>query len=177
MIVGTSGTLLTDIGSALLGVPSSTRTLVVTPGSDLALPAAALYAGANGVVSGDATLDELADAIDWLDEHDSFVDQRLVPLVLHPPVDAATPADERPSRLTETEREILELIACRYTNRRIAEQMFLSQLTVRNKVSVILRKLGLASRVEAAVFAITTMDRMPTHGVGRRHPAPTRSAS
>lgn len=58
------------------------------------------------------------------------------------------------SELTEREREVLTLIARGYTNKQIAETLFISEKTARNHVSHILEKLGLARRGEAAVFAV-----------------------
>jgi DNA-binding NarL/FixJ family response regulator len=56
--------------------------------------------------------------------------------------------------LTEREREVLALVARGYTNKRIAETLFVSEKTARNHVSHILEKLGLARRSEAAAYAV-----------------------
>lgn len=58
------------------------------------------------------------------------------------------------SELTEREREVLALVARGYTNKQIAESLYVSEKTARNHVSHILEKLGLARRSEAAVYAI-----------------------
>jgi len=55
--------------------------------------------------------------------------------------------------LTAREREVLSLVAEGYTNRRIAETLFISESTAGVHVSNILGKLGVASRTEAAVVA------------------------
>ncbi|GCF11091.1 response regulator [Dictyobacter arantiisoli] len=56
--------------------------------------------------------------------------------------------------LTEREREVLALVARGYTNKQIAEALYLSEKTARNHVSHILEKLGLSRRSEAAVYAV-----------------------
>ncbi|HKI52962.1 MAG TPA: response regulator transcription factor [Anaerolineales bacterium] len=56
--------------------------------------------------------------------------------------------------LTKRELEVLNLIASGATNREIAEQLFVSQGTVKNHVSSILNRLGLRDRMQAALFAI-----------------------
>jgi len=67
---------------------------------------------------------------------------------------AADPADAFP-QLTGRELAVLELIADRRTNAEIAATLFLSQKTVRNYVSGILAKLGVADRAEARLLART----------------------
>ena len=56
--------------------------------------------------------------------------------------------------LTEREREVLALVARGYTNKQIAQALYVSEKTARNHVSHILEKLGLARRSEAAAFAV-----------------------
>lgn len=58
------------------------------------------------------------------------------------------------SGLTEREREVLALVARGYTNKQIAEALYVSEKTARNHVSHILEKLGLARRSEAAAYAV-----------------------
>jgi DNA-binding NarL/FixJ family response regulator len=58
------------------------------------------------------------------------------------------------SQLTDREREVLRLLAVGLSNDRIAELLFLSPHTVRTHVQNIRTKLGVRSRLEAAVFAI-----------------------
>ncbi|MFI7388673.1 LuxR C-terminal-related transcriptional regulator [Streptomyces sp. NPDC049813] len=55
--------------------------------------------------------------------------------------------------LTDREREVLRLVSFGYGNRRIAQELFISEKTVRNYVSVILPKIQVASRQEAMVAA------------------------
>ncbi len=58
------------------------------------------------------------------------------------------------SELTEREREVLALVARGYTNKQIADALYVSEKTARNHVSHILDKLGLSRRSEAAAFAV-----------------------
>ena len=64
-------------------------------------------------------------------------------------------------RLTDRECEILAHIAQGETNREIAAHLGLSEKTVRNYVSLLLQKLNLSNRAEAAAFAVR-------HGIGTR---------
>jgi DNA-binding NarL/FixJ family response regulator len=56
--------------------------------------------------------------------------------------------------VSKRELEVLGLIATGATNREIAEQLFVSEGTVKNHVSNILNRLGLRDRMQAAIFAI-----------------------
>jgi DNA-binding CsgD family transcriptional regulator len=67
---------------------------------------------------------------------------------------AATVANPDPFGLTSREREVLALVAEGYTNRRIAEELFISDSTAGVHVSNILGKLGVESRTEAATIAV-----------------------
>jgi DNA-binding CsgD family transcriptional regulator/tetratricopeptide (TPR) repeat protein len=64
----------------------------------------------------------------------------------------AKPSD--PFGLTGREREVLALVADGYTNRRIAETLYISDSTAGVHVSNILGKLGVATRTEAAAVAV-----------------------
>jgi DNA-binding CsgD family transcriptional regulator len=67
---------------------------------------------------------------------------------------AEAPAPADPFGLTAREREILALLAEGYTNRRLAESLFISESTAGVHVSNILGKLGVSSRTEAATLAV-----------------------
>jgi RNA polymerase sigma factor (sigma-70 family) len=56
--------------------------------------------------------------------------------------------------LSEREREVLQLIARGLNNRQIAEQLYLSEGTVRNYVSSIFAKLNVSDRTQAALVAM-----------------------
>jgi DNA-binding NarL/FixJ family response regulator len=65
-------------------------------------------------------------------------------------------ADARPAThapLTPRERRVLELLRSGKTNAEIAAQVFLNEKTVRNHLSSVYRKLGVANRAQAIVKA------------------------
>ncbi len=64
------------------------------------------------------------------------------------------PTQVASSELTEREREVLALVARGYTNKQIAEALYISEKTARNHVSHILEKLMLSRRSGAAAFAV-----------------------
>ncbi len=54
--------------------------------------------------------------------------------------------------LSEKERELIDRVAQGLSNREIAESLYLSEGTVRNRISVILEKLNLRDRTQLAIF-------------------------
>ena len=65
---------------------------------------------------------------------------------------------QQTSALSDREREVLAMLVEFKTNRQIAESLVISESTVKNHVSNILRKLGLESRHQAAAFAARQRD-------------------
>ncbi|MFC3747016.1 response regulator [Paenibacillus sp. GCM10012306] len=56
--------------------------------------------------------------------------------------------------LTDREKEILALLGLGLNNKEIADQLFISEGTVKNHVSSLMAKLGLRDRTQAAVFSV-----------------------
>ena len=65
-----------------------------------------------------------------------------------------TQTDEHVEPLTSREQQVLVLLAKGLTNQGIADQLVLSELTVRTHVSNILAKLNLENRTQAALYAL-----------------------
>lgn len=68
---------------------------------------------------------------------------------------------EELSALTERERQVLNLIARGWDNRRIAAELNFAEQTVKNYVSLVYEKLRVSSRTEAAIWG-------REHGLGKR---------
>jgi len=80
--------------------------------------------------------------------------QRAILPAAQPLSPSRTPSvDLRVGTLSGREREILGLLASGWSNRRIAQERFLSLHTVRDHVQTILVKLGVHSKLEAVAFA------------------------
>jgi DNA-binding NarL/FixJ family response regulator len=121
---------------------------------------AALRAGASGFLLKDVPPADLITAIHAVADGHAVVapavTRRLLDrFVPHLP-DPATgdgPADERITRLTGREREVLDLIARGLSNGEIAGELTLSEATVKAHVGRLLTKLALRDRVQIVVFA------------------------
>jgi len=115
----------------------------------------AISAGASGYVMKRIGSDELVTAVRTVAEGRSMLDPAVTATVLER-LRSAAHAEESGAftELTEQERRVLAHLANGSSNREIAAAMELAEKTVRNYVSSILGKLGLASRAQAAAFAI-----------------------
>lgn len=116
----------------------------------------AVHLGAEGYLLKDSDIQELIRAIRDVYEGETYIDQRLVKLMMHNFAEKAAPViEENPLKeLTPREREILQLIAQGKSNREIGECLFLSEKTVKNNLIFIFRKLGVKDRVQATLAAL-----------------------
>ena len=113
---------------------------------------AALEAGASGYILKDADADEVATAVRAAHRGELQLDPAVArQLMSSLRVQAGKdPTDE----LTARELDVLRLVASGEANKAIAAALGISERTARTHVSNILRKLGLASRTQAALWAI-----------------------
>jgi len=113
----------------------------------------AIKAGALGYLLKDSGPYELIQAIQQVCRRESFlhplVARKLLQELSQPPAQPPTP-----DPLTEREVEVLGLVAKGHSNQEIANQLTISEATVRTHVSNILSKLHLASRTQAALYAL-----------------------
>ena len=85
----------------------------------------------------------------------SFVDPAVAGKLMNQVASRQTePSSILKEKLTERELDVLGWVAKGKTNAEIAVQLHLSEGTVRNHISAILEKLGVADRTQAAVIAI-----------------------
>jgi DNA-binding NarL/FixJ family response regulator len=121
---------------------------------------AALRAGASGFLLKDAPPADLLSAIRAVASGDAVVapstTRRLLATVAHQlpePGGEPTPGQEVLAALTPREREVLLAVARGLSNAEIAEELVLSEATVKTHVGHILAKLGLRDRVQIVVLA------------------------
>lgn len=141
----------------ILELNAGTRVLVLTVATDDSDVQAALESGACGFVAKDTSVESVADAVRAAAKGVAWLSPRAAELVLarvrqHA---AGQEADFGPEeQLSDREREVLRLIARGMENAEIAQTLGISPRTAKNHVSNILAKLGLPSRVQAAIYAV-----------------------
>jgi DNA-binding NarL/FixJ family response regulator len=121
---------------------------------------AAIEAGASGFLLKDADADDLAAAIRAAAAGEVHLDPAVAGIVARRMRErsgtggVADPRADGAARLTAREREVLSGVARGLSNRAIADELGITERTARTHVSNILAKLGLASRTQAALFAV-----------------------
>jgi NarL family two-component system response regulator LiaR len=113
----------------------------------------AIKAGAAGYLLKDSSPDELMRAIRQVHRGEPSLHPTIARKLLQ---EIARPAELQPApeALTAREMEVLRLIAQGLSNQEIADRLVVSEPTVRAHVSRILGKLHLASRTQAALYAV-----------------------
>jgi DNA-binding NarL/FixJ family response regulator len=137
-----------------------TRVLVLTTFDDDDLVMEALLEGAAGYLTKDLPAEEIAEAIRKVCTGG---------VVMPPPIAAKVVAElaKRSSgavaqatdvglleHLTEREREVLRLLGQGFSNKEVAEALFITEGTAKNHVSSVIEKLGLRDRTQAALWAV-----------------------
>jgi len=146
-----------DATRAILARDPSARVVALTVASGDADVAAALEAGACGFLAKDTPIDSIVVAVRAAAEGAVWLSPAAAKVVLRRMRDAeGQPGlDLGPiEQLSGREREVLTLVARGMENEEIAESLSISPRTAKNHVSSILGKLGLPSRVQAAIYAV-----------------------
>lgn len=132
---------------------SQIRVLMLTSYSDDEAIFSSIMAGASGYLLKVIEAEHLFQAVVEVSKGKSLLDPSLSMAVIERVKEIT---DGPPRRgiesLSKREKEILKLIASGLTNKQIAEEICLSEKTVRNYVSAILQKLEVAHRTQAAVY-------------------------
>ena len=131
----------------------SNKVIMLTIHKDIEYLIKALDIGCDGYVLKDSNSATLKKAIMSVYDNDGYVEPSLTPLLNS----SLAKRDMQPGELhniTKRELEILKLIASGMLNKEIASQLNISERTVKNHVSNIFKKISVADRTQAALFAV-----------------------
>ena len=133
----------------------ATTVLVLTTYDDDEWIFDALRSGAAGYLLKDTPPDNLIEAIKGTITGKAFLDPNIAGKILSDYQNRQTVLP-LPSqfRLGERDQELLKLVATGLSNAEIAQQLFLSEGTVKNYVSELFKKLGVSDRTQAVVIAL-----------------------
>jgi len=127
------------------------KILILTTFKDDEYIEQAVKNGAEGYILKSQSLDSIVDSLRVVHEGNTVFEKE-VTATLHAILKGDKRKDPASFQITEREFNILKLIADGLSNKEIAEQLYLSQGTVRNYISTLLLKLELRDRTQLAVF-------------------------
>jgi len=136
--------------------------LVLSSFADEEALMSAIEAGASGYLLKRVDTDAIVDAVRAVGAGESLLDPAMTKQLFTKLRDSDR-EDELIARLSGQERRILTRLAQGKTNREIAEEMYLAEKTVKNYVSNLLAKMGMARRSEAAAYAARAAERKEPH--------------
>ena len=136
-----------------MAVPG-TKVVMLTMHADQDVLANAIRAGACGYLVKDCSTEEIADAVRMASNGDTALSPQLAASML----DEVRKLDMAPTRedrvVTKREEEVLQLIADGCSTSEVAEQMYISQKTVKNHLASIYQKLDARDRTQAVLQAV-----------------------
>jgi DNA-binding NarL/FixJ family response regulator len=136
---------------------SKTQIMIVSMHSQIDYIAEAFQAGAKGYIVKDSASDRLLQGLESIAQGEYFLDSSIshevVKKLIKFPGKEAKITDAAYGTLTPREQEILRLLAEGYSNKDIADKLFISPKTVENHRANIMKKLDLHSTMELVRYA------------------------
>lgn len=129
------------------------KVLVLTVHNEVEYLLKAVEIGINGYLLKDSESSELKKAILSVVDGENYIQPSLIPVLNAKMIDR-NKDNEKIEALTKRELEVLKLLSFGMYNKEIAENLGISERTIKNHVSNIFKKIGVADRTQAAVFAI-----------------------
>lgn len=129
------------------------KVLILTVHNEVEYLLKAVDIGIDGYLLKDSSYDELKEAIDVVISGNTYIQPSLLPALNESMEDYALDK-ERIECLTKRELDVLRLISEGCSNKKISDELTISERTVKNHISHIFRKIDVEDRTQAAVFAI-----------------------
>lgn len=130
------------------------KVLILTIHNEIEYLLKAVEIGVNGYVLKDSELAVLKEAINAVNNGETFIQPSLAPLLKEKILREEKDNKDSNNVLTRRELEVLKLLAEGLYNKEIAYKLSISEKTVKNHVSSIFKKIGVFDRTQAAVYAI-----------------------
>jgi DNA-binding NarL/FixJ family response regulator len=147
-----------DAARTIRSIAPSTKILMLTVSDEEDDLYEAIKAGANGYLLKEISVEEVADAIRAVVQGQSLISPSMASKLLSEFNSLVKRAEEKQQipapALTSRELEVLRLVAKGMSNRDIADELYISENTVKNHVRNILEKLHLHSRMQAVMYAV-----------------------
>lgn len=134
-----------------------TRILIFTGVRDINAHREAVQAGAVGLVHKDQPVYIVVEALKRVSAGEAWINPVLIANVLNElsraPGVVTDPELQKIARLTDREREVIQLVCEGRQNRVIGESLFISETTVRHHLTSIFAKLSVENRLELVIYA------------------------
>lgn len=129
------------------------KVLILTVHNEVEYLLKAVDIGIDGYLLKDSSYDKLKEAIDVIISGNTYIQPSLLPALNESMEDYALDK-EKIEWLTKRELDVLRLISKGCSNKKISDELTISERTVKNHISHIFRKIDVEDRTQAAVFAI-----------------------
>ena len=129
------------------------KVLILTVHNEVEYLLKAVDIGIDGYLLKDSSYDELKEAIDVVISGNTYIQPSLLPALNESMEDYALDK-EKIEWLTKRELDVLRLISEGCSNKKISDELTISERTVKNHISNIFKKIDVSDRTQAAVFAI-----------------------
>ena len=129
------------------------KVIILTVHDEVEYLLKAVDLGVDGYILKDSDSSELRRAIFCVYNNEKFIQPSLIP-ILNSKMIKLDEDKEKIKTLTKRELEVLILVANGMFNKEIAENLMISERTVKNHISNIFKKIDVCDRTQAAVFAI-----------------------
>ena len=129
------------------------KVLILTVHNEVEYLLKAVDIGIDGYLLKDSSYDELKEAIDVVISGNTYIQPSLLPALNESMEDYALDK-EKIECLTKRELDVLRLISEGCSNKKISDELTISERTVKNHISHIFRKIDVEDRTQAAVFAL-----------------------
>jgi two-component system nitrate/nitrite response regulator NarL len=150
------GELNTDIIAELIRDCSYSQIILVTGINDASIHHLAVHMGVMGVVNKSQPGDVLVKAIRKVHEGEVWLDRTMMAEVLTRFTrnqDLEDPEERKIASLSDRERQVIGLIGRGLKNKEIADQLFLSEVTIRHHLTSVYSKLEVSDRLELLIYA------------------------
>lgn len=138
------------------GIDPRPRVLVLTTFDMDRFVYDAMRAGASGFLTKDVARGQLVEAIRIVAEGDALLAPSVTRRLIEHFITRPRPGPDRPAELaglTDREIDVLRLVATGISNAEVAQELFLSDATVKTHLNRVLAKLRLSNRTQAVVLA------------------------
>ena len=131
-----------------------TKAFMLTASKDETKIFKSLKAGAKGYLTKNTTIIELTKAIKVVNKGQLWIERKLFARYFNGDITSDISREGRQEKLTPREQDVLNLLIKGFTNKEIANDLFISEKTVKSHLNKIFKKLNVSQRLGAILTAI-----------------------